>query len=53
MNDLVSAIGTKRTYRVALHMSAFDPKREPNATPNDLLEPSLARAMIMSLQLLI
>jgi hypothetical protein len=22
-----SAIGTKRTYRVALHMSAFDPKR--------------------------
>ena len=23
----MSAIGTKRTYRVALHMSAFDPKR--------------------------
>jgi hypothetical protein len=23
----MSAIGTKRTFRVALHMSAFDPKR--------------------------
>ena len=23
----MSAIGTKRTHRVALHMSAFDPKR--------------------------
>ena len=27
MNTAMSAIGTKRTYRVALHMSAFDPKR--------------------------
>ena len=27
MNAAMSAIGTKRTCRVALHMSAFDPKR--------------------------
>ena len=27
MPDCMSAIGTKRTYRVAPHMSAFDPKR--------------------------
>ena len=28
----MSAIGTKRTYRVALHMSAYDPKRTYVAT---------------------
>ena len=27
MKDGISAFGTKRTYRVALHLSAFDPKR--------------------------
>ncbi|MGB8559476.1 MAG: hypothetical protein WCD62_13690, partial [Pseudolabrys sp.] len=27
VEGLMSAIGTKRTFRVALHMSAFDPKR--------------------------
>jgi hypothetical protein len=50
----------KRTSLPHRKMSAFDPKRtsaskntEPKATPNDLLEPSLARAMIGSLQRLI
>ena len=56
----MSAFGGKADMRFALHMSAYDPKRtsasnntEPKATPNDLLEPSLARAMIGSLQRLI
>ena len=56
----MSAIGGKADMAFAWHMSAFDQKRtsaskntEPKATPNDLLEPSLARAMIGSLQLLI
>ena len=31
MRLTMSAIGTKRTYRVAPHMSAFDPKRTVRA----------------------
>ena len=36
----MSAIGTKRTWACALHMSAFDPKRTLVVQPSDLfLEP--------------
>jgi hypothetical protein len=56
----MSAFGGKADIEVKGFYFNFDPTRtsaskntEPKATPNDLLEPSLARAMIGSLQLLI
>jgi hypothetical protein len=53
----MSAFGGKADIEVKGFTSAFDPlgskNTEPKATPDDLLEPSLARAMTGSLQLLI
>ena len=45
----MSAIGTKRTCRVALHMSAFDPKRTLGAqSARVFLGPSLSRYDVVS-----
>ena len=36
MNDAMSAIGTKRTYTIALHMSAFGGKADIAPAPPEM-----------------